>query len=139
LHDHRLIDPEFGQDVYSQVPTDLEGQRQVIDALTITRQGRLAVIEIKASQDLGLLFQGIDYWDRVEHHLRRRDFQNAGYFPGRNLTLDPPLLYLVAPVFDFHRVNAVLRRYLDPRIPLRCVGINSDWRKGVRVLRRWTL
>ncbi|MEE8584838.1 MAG: hypothetical protein V3T83_08305 [Acidobacteriota bacterium] len=139
LQDHRLIDPEFGEEVYSQVPTDLGGQRQVIDALTVTRQGRLAVIEIKAAQDLGLLFQGVDYWDRVQHHLRRRDFQNAGYFPGRTLTLDPPLLYLVAPLFDFHRVNPVLRRYLSPQVPLRCVGINSDWRKGVRVLRRSAL
>lgn len=139
LQNHRLIDPDFGQEVYSQVPTDMGGQRQVIDALTATRQGRLSVIEIKASQDLGLLFQGMDYWDRVEHHLRRRDFQNAGYFPGQELTLDPPLLYLVAPVFDFHRINAVLRRYVSTKLPLRCVGINSDWRAGVRVLRRWAL
>ncbi len=139
LKDHRLIDPQFGEEIYSQVPTDLGGQRQVIDALTVTRQGRLAVIEIKAAQDLGLLLQGVDYWDRVQHHLRRRDFQDAGYFPGLTLTLDPPLLYLVAPLFDFHRVNSVLRRYLSRQVPLRCVGINSEWRKGVQALRRWTL
>jgi len=37
----------------------------MIDVLTVTREGRLAVLELKAAEDIHLPLQGIDYWARV--------------------------------------------------------------------------
>jgi hypothetical protein len=137
LRDHRALCRDFSEVIYSQVPTCLDGERKVLDLLTVTRTGRLAVIELKIQKDLDLVFQGIDYWERVEHHLRRGDFEEAGYFKGIRLADDPPLLFLVCPLFEFHRVMPVYRHYLRAKIDLRCIGINSNWREGIKILRRF--
>ena len=63
--------------------------------LTITRDGRLAVVELKADEDIHLPLQGLDYWSRVAWHHARGEFPRFGYFPGRELSTDQPLLYLV--------------------------------------------
>jgi hypothetical protein len=44
--------------------------------------GRLAVLELKASQDIHLPLQALDYWIRVKWHLDRDEFSSHGYFPG---------------------------------------------------------
>ncbi len=54
----------------------------MIDVLTATRQGRLAVLELKADEDIHLPLQGLDYWSRVAWHHSRGEFQKFGYFPG---------------------------------------------------------
>ncbi len=136
---HRRIHADCLDTVYCQVPTFIEGDRKVLDILTATQAGRLVVIELKPRREIGLLLQGLDYWDRVRRHLAGRDFEQAGYFPGTELSPEPPLLYLVSPLFEFHPVMPVLRSYLDTAVRFECVGINSDWRRGLRVLRRFTL
>jgi hypothetical protein len=50
---------------YSQVPALAAGDRGALDLLGITCQGRLVVIELKASEDLQLPVQAADYWLRV--------------------------------------------------------------------------
>jgi hypothetical protein len=137
IKDHRVVEPAFTHPVYSQVPTCLDGERRILDLLTVTEEGRLAVIELKVQKDLNLVFQSLDYWGRVEFHLGRGDFQKAGYFQGWQLSLERPLLYLVAPLFDFHRMLPVIRRYLVPEIQVQCVGINLAWRNRLKVLRRF--
>jgi len=134
---HRILNPDFVDVIYSQVPTCLDGERKILDLLTATRSGRLAVIELKVEKDLNLVFQGIDYWERVEHHLQQGDFRQAGYFEGLQLSGQPPLLYLVSPLFEYHRVLPVLRRYLKTEVSLTCIGINTNWREGIKVLRRF--
>jgi hypothetical protein len=37
----------------------------MIDVLAVTREGRLAVLELKAEKDIHLPLQGLDYWSRV--------------------------------------------------------------------------
>lgn len=137
LRDHKAIDPCFVDTIYSQVPTCVDGQRKVLDLLTATRAGRLAVVELKVEKDLGLLFQALDYWERVRLHLRRGDFPRFGYFSGALLDDLPPLLYLVCPLFEFHRIMPVIRTSLSSSVRFRCVGVNSDWRSGLQVLRRF--
>lgn len=139
IRNHRRIRTDCRETVYCQVPTFVEGDRKVIDILTVTREGRLVVIELKPKRETGLLLQGLDYWDRVRRHLDARDFQRAGYFPGIELRAEPPLLYLVSPLFEFHAVMPVLRSYLDTSVRFNCVGINCDWRRKLRILRRFTL
>jgi hypothetical protein len=53
----------------------------MIDVLTVTREGRLAVLELKADEDIHLSLQGLDYWSRVTWHHARGEFQRFGYFP----------------------------------------------------------
>ncbi len=139
LRNHRLISRELGGTIYCQVPTCLDGERKILDLLSVTEDHRLAVIELKTDKDLDLVFQGLDYWERVDYHAKRGDFTAAGYFPGVRISDEPPLLYLVAPLFEYHRVLPLLYRYLRTGVPFECVGVNSDWRRKLRILRRFTL
>lgn len=77
------IEPAIRADfVYSQVPAFSAGDRAMLDLLAVTRGGRLAVLELKADDDLQLPFQALDYWARVKQLHRERAFQRHGYFPG---------------------------------------------------------
>jgi hypothetical protein len=139
IRDLKLIRPDLGGEVYCQVPTLVEGDRKVIDLLGATRSGRLVVVELKARQDSCLLFQGIEYWQRVWDHLRHGDFETGGYFPGLALSREPPILYLVSPWLEFHRQLALFRSYVAAEVEVRCLGINADWRRGLRIIRRFRL
>ena len=46
--------------LYSQVPAFSASDRAMIDVLTVTREGRLAVVELKADEDIHLPLQGLD-------------------------------------------------------------------------------
>src|SRR5207245_1829913 len=54
--------------LYTQVPAFSASDRAMIDVLTTTRQERLAVVELKADEDIHLPLQGLDYWSRVAWH-----------------------------------------------------------------------
>jgi len=127
------LDPDF---VYSQVPTYRGDRRTFIDLLAATRKGRLVVMELKVSEETEFPFQALDYWLRVEWHRARGDFHRRGYFEGLELIDAPPLLYLVAPLFRFHETTHLIAASIDPRVPLYRIGINENWRRGVRVLLR---
>ena len=127
------LDPRF---VYSQVPAVAGRERGIIDLLALTRTGRLVVIELKASADPNLPVQALDYWMRVKWHQERGEFRRLGYFPGVELRAVPPLLWLVAPVFEFHSMTGLLLRYLSPGVPVRRIGLNHTWRQSLRVVQR---
>lgn len=122
--------------VYSQVPAFAASDRGMIDVLTATRDGRLAIVELKADEDIHLPLQGVDYWSRVVWHHARGEFQRFGYFPGQQLSAQAPLLLLVAPALRVHPTTDILLRYLAPEIPCELVGIDERWREGVRVVFR---
>jgi hypothetical protein len=66
------IDPALSRSaVYGQVPAFAAGDHGIIDRLAADRAGRLAVIELKASADVHLPLQALDYWMRVQWHLER--------------------------------------------------------------------
>jgi hypothetical protein len=54
--------------LYSQLPALAVGDRGVLDLLGVTRRGRLVVIELKASEDMHMPIQAVDYWLRVRRH-----------------------------------------------------------------------
>ncbi|HVB34203.1 MAG TPA: hypothetical protein VNJ52_07540 [Patescibacteria group bacterium] len=122
--------------VYCQVPRIPARDRGVIDLLGVTGEGRLAVIALKADEDVQLVLQAVDYWLRVRWHLRQGDFQRYGYFPGHSLQAADPLLYLVAPGLRFHSGTPTVMRYLSAEIPGCRVGLSEDWRSGLRVVER---
>jgi hypothetical protein len=125
--DHRL---------YSQVPAFSAADRAMIDVLTLTRENRLAVIELKADEDIHLPLQGVDYWSRVAWHQERGEFRRFGYFRGYELSTQKPLLILVAPAFHVHPATDTILRYLSPEIEWELLGIDEHWREGVRVVFR---
>ena len=122
--------------LYSQVPAFSASDRAMLDVLTTTRTGRLAVVELKADEDIHLPLQGLDYWSRVEWHHTRGEFPRFGYFPERELSTDKPLLYLVAPALHVHPATDILLRYVSPEIEWEFVGIDERWREGVKVVFR---
>ena len=124
------------QTLYSQVPAFSASDRAMIDVLTTTREGRLAVVELKADEDIHLPLQGLDYWARVEWHYARGEFPRFGYFPGRELATAAPLLFLVAPALHVHPATDTLLRYIAPEIEWEFVGIDERWREGVKVVFR---
>ncbi|HLW84611.1 MAG TPA: hypothetical protein VKR60_05300 [Candidatus Sulfotelmatobacter sp.] len=121
---------------YSQVPAFSAADRAMIDVLASTREGRLAVVELKADEDIHLPLQGLDYWARVAWHHERGEFQRFGYFEGRELSAEKPLLFLVAPALHVHPTTDVLLRYISPEIEWEFAGIDEHWREGVRVVFR---
>jgi hypothetical protein len=127
------LDPS-GQ--YSQVPAFSGSDRAMIDVLTTTRAGRLAVVELKADEDIHLPLQGLDYWSRVEWHHGRGEFLRFGYFEGRELSAEKPLLFLVAPALHVHPATDTLLRYIAPEIEWEFVGIDERWREGIKVVFR---
>jgi hypothetical protein len=118
--------------LYSQVPAFSASDRAMIDVLSVTRDGRLAVVELKADEDIHLPLQGLDYWSRVAWHHTRGEFQRFGYFPGRELVPDSPLLFLVAPALHVHPATDTLLHYLSPEVDWALIGIDERWREGVR-------
>lgn len=121
---------------YSQVPAFSAADRAMIDVLTTTHEGRLAVVELKADEDIHLPLQGLDYWSRVEWHHTRGEFPRFGYFDSRELSPEKPLLFLVAPALHVHPATDTLLRYISPEIEWEFVGIDERWREGVRVVYR---
>src|SRR3989454_10738422 len=135
--DPARIDPRLDPaHIYSQVPAFAAGDRGVIDLLGVTRDGRLAVMELKAAEDIHLTLQAVDYWLRVRWHHERDDFHRYGYFTGIELQQKPPLLYLVAPGLRFHPASDILLRYLSRHVEVWRVGRNENWRRGLRVVLR---
>jgi hypothetical protein len=122
--------------VYGQVPAFAAADRAVLDLLAVDHRGRLAVIELKASEDVHLPLQALDYWMRVQWHVERREFQANGYFPGRELLPESPRLLLVSPALDFHPSNERVLRYFSPRIPVERIGVGLEWRKELKVMYR---
>jgi len=124
--------------VYSQVPAFSASDRAMIDVLTRTRAGRLAVLELKADEDIHLPLQGLDYWARVLWHHQRGEFQQNGYFSGSQLSAEAPLLFLVAPSLRVHPAVDTVLRYFSREIQWTLVGLDERWRDGIKVVFRKT-
>ncbi len=130
LLDTRLDPTHF----YAQVPAFSASDRAVIDLLGVTRDGRLAVIELKAAEDFHLPVQGLDYWARVRQHHQRGEFHRGGYFPGRILSERDPILILAAPALHVHPSTATMLRYFSPELEWKLVGLDERWRDGIRIV-----
>lgn len=137
LEDPSRLDAQLDpRHLYSQVPALAAGDRGVIDLLGVTRRGRLVIVELKASEDIQLPMQAVDYWLRVHRHQRDGDFQRYGYFSGIELDPAPPLVWLVAPGFRFHAATEIVQKYFSSEIHIARIGLNENWRRGLRVIFR---
>src|ERR1700682_3211094 len=122
--------------IYGQVPAFAAGDRGIIDLLGVDRKGRLAVIELKASADLHLPLQALDYWMRVNWHLDRGEFVSNGYFPGIALRKSPPRLLLVAPALEFHPSTEGIISYFSKAVEIERIGLGINWRSRLEIMFR---
>src|SRR6185312_10910396 len=122
--------------LYGQAPQFAAGSRGILDLLALDHDGRLVVIEVKASEDIHLPLQALDYWMRVKWHLESREFEGRGYFPGLPLRPDPPRLLLVAPALEFHPANQTVLRYFSSQVDVERIGVGLQWRQELQVMFR---
>jgi len=126
VRDVSLIDERLDHGcLYSQVPAFSASDRAMLDVLTTTRDHQLAVVELKADEDIHLPLQGLDYWSRVEWPHARGGFQQSGYFSSAELSSARPLLFLVAPTLHIHPATDTVLRYFSPEIDWTLVGIDE--------------
>jgi hypothetical protein len=121
---------------YPQIPVYLGKVPGRVDILGADRDGNLVVMELKVTEDADMLLQSLDYWGRVITHNLSGDFERRGYFAGLRLSRARPKIYLVSPLFSFHDSLERVQRYLKPELDVAKIGINEDWRCGVKILRR---
>lgn len=136
-----------GDQIYTQVPAFSAGDRGMLDLLTLDRDGRLIVIELKADEDMHLPLQALDYWIRVRalNADRQRTagsarplsaFEREGYFSGVEVSLQPPRLLLIAPALRIHPANLPVLRYLSSQVDWELIALNEDWRHKLQVVFR---
>ena len=133
LRIHPRLDPTR---IYSQVPAIAAGDRGILDLLGVTLDGRLVVMELKASEDIHMVMQAVDYWLRVRWHQRQDNFHRFGYFTGIELQPKAPLLLLVAPGLRFHPALESMLPFLANDVEVLRVGLNENWRQGLQVVFR---
>ncbi len=135
--DLSVLDPALGGGpVYSQVPAFASGSRTLLDLLTVTRHGRLTVLELKADDDLHLPLQALDYWARVRQLHRSGDLARQGYFAGIEVGSDDPVLLLVAPALHIHPANETVLRHFAPAVPWELIALDERWREQCRAIMR---
>jgi len=106
-----------------------------VDLLALRRDGRLVVVELKVSEDAALALQGADYWRRVAAQQRAGHIARSRLFGDAEISEEPPLVYLAAPLLRFHRAFPALARCVSGEIEMYRIDLNEDWRAGVRVAR----
>ena len=135
-----------GDLMYTQVPALSSGDRGLLDLLTLDRNGRLVVIELKADEDLHLPLQALDYWIRVRALNDDRQpaaggrpltaFERQGYFGGAEVSPMAPRLLLIAPALRIHPANEAVLRYFSPQVDWELIAVSEHWRRELSVVFR---
>jgi hypothetical protein len=68
------------------------GQHGILRLLTVTSAKRLAILELKATENPQLPLQAADDWVRVRCHQAQGGLARCGYFPGLQLQTAPPIV-----------------------------------------------
>lgn len=135
-----------GDMLYSQVPALSSSDRGMLDLLTLDRNGRLTVIELKADEDLHLPLQALDYWIRVRSLNDDRQpapggmgrplsaFERQGYFAGAEVSATSPRLLLAAPALRIHPANEPVLRYFSTQIEWELIALSEHWRQELKVV-----
>src|SRR6185437_14679192 len=136
-----------GDWMYTQVPALSSGDRGMLDLLTVDRDGRLVVLELKANEDLHLPLQALDYWIRVRALNADRQpfaggtrplsaFERDGYFAGAEVSSRQPRLLLAAPALRIHPANEPVLRFFSPQIEWELIALSEHWRRDLSVVFR---
>jgi hypothetical protein len=109
----------------------------------------LAVIELKADEDLHLPLQALDYWIRVRALNADRQpaagnaggrplcaFERQGYFDGAEVSALLPRLILAGPALRIHPANEPVLRYFSSQVDWELVAVTEHWRRELKVVFR---
>lgn len=142
----KLLPGLRGELIYSQVPALSSSDRGMLDILTIDRNNRLVVMELKANEDLHLPLQALDYWIRVRALNADRQigtngqslsaFERHNYFDGAPVSPLPPRLLLAAPALRIHPANEPVLRYFSPEIGWELIALSEHWREELSIVFR---
>lgn len=136
-HEPSLLDARLRrQPIYAEIPMLTPVGSGVLDLLACDSDGRLVVIELKASENLEFPLQGLLYWMQVRQHQQQGDFERLGYFPGQAISPLPPRLWLVAPALQWHPKTAFLVKWLRAEVPIERIGVNEEWRQRLQCIYR---
>jgi hypothetical protein len=133
--------------MYSQVPALSSGDRGMLDLLTLDRNGRLVVMELKANEDLHLPLQALDCWIRVRALNADllsasagarpvSEFEREGYFESAEASPLEPRLLLIAPALRIHPANEPALRFLSPKVEWDLLAVGEYWRTELKVVFR---
>jgi hypothetical protein len=122
--------------IHPQFRTSNETGTRPVDLLAIREDGRLVLIELKVAEDRDLIVQAVNYWRCVESLRRTGALNRVKLFGNRRVRDVPPIIYLVAPILRFHRDQSIIAQTINPAIEIYRLGINEDWREGIKVVRR---
>ncbi len=139
-----------GDLLYTQVPALSSGDRGMLDLLTLDRNGRLAVIELKADEDLHLPLQALDYWIRVRALNDDRQpvagnagarplsaFERQGYFAGRGgFAACRRGCCWPRRRLRIHPANEPVLRYFSPQVEWELIALTEHWRRELKVVFR---
>ena len=137
--EHSLL----GAPVYRQVPAFAASDRGMLDLLAVNRDGRLAVVELKADEDLHMVLQGLDYWIRVHRCIRSRArrmermtsrvpaiFPASGWPIGHRCCT---LSHLRCGCIQPRRQSCAI---LSGEIEWNLIAVGEDWRRSLEVIWR---
>jgi hypothetical protein len=122
--------------VYGQLLEKAACDRNVLDLIAVDTAGRLAVLELKASEDPHLPVQALDYWIQTRHHVLAGEFERAGYFPGLTVLRAVPRLLLIAPALAFHPTTETILSFFSSEVEVKRVGLAVEWQSELRVVMR---
>ena len=120
--------------LYSQVPAFSAADRAMIDVLAVTR-ATVSGGRIEGGRRYSFAAAGYRLLGASRVASPRGEFKTFGYFEGRELSSEKPLLVLVAPRCACTR-RRMLLRYVSAEIEWEFLGIDERWREGVRVVFR---
>jgi len=121
--------------VYSQVPAFSASDRAMIDVLTLTREGRLAVVELKADEGHSPAGTGPGLLVANSLAPRARRIQRFGYFP-RGAATEPHCCFWLHLRCTFIPATDTLLHYFSPEINWICSGLTSAGERTIRVVFR---
>ena len=114
--------------IYGQVPA-FAGDRGVLDLLAADRDGRLAVIELKASEDVHLPLQALDYWIRVHWHPPRRLCRSRLFPRHATSPASRPRLCFYRPRSTSTPRTPASCATLRPRFEVERLGVGVEWQQ----------
>ncbi len=101
------IDPALlPEPLHGQVLTFAAGDRDAIDLLALSREGRLVVLELKASADIQLPLQALDYWMRIRWHAERQRDSPPVSFPRSLARAAPAAAGCSGLELPFHKLDS---------------------------------
>jgi len=106
-----------------------------IDLLTLRKDGRLIVVEIKTQPDPAMIFQAADYWRKIELQRRKGNLQKAKIFGDLEISDKPTLIFLVAPTLSFHHQTEFFANTIAPEIEFYQFNLNENWRENTKVMK----